>query len=301
MEPERLALYTTVYPGVERYLPDWYRSVQAQTDKNFDLWIGVDSLTEDQVIEAIGQDPRARWFKAHDDVTPAAIRQGAIEEIIQSYPAVVFVDSDDLLEPSRVEAARNDLRTWDVSACALHIIDESGRKLGATFGLLEVDDLRALLPRYNVFGLSNTAYRSDMLRGCLPLPDGCDLIDWQLATRAWLLGAKLHFDSIPRMSYRQYSANIARVIPPYTPEYVLLATRRVLGHYRDLLEGGSLFPDRSNGMLDAARSRAEEFERSIAHSPRILGSYVDALNRLRPRYVWWWCVAHPDLENLWKN
>ena len=29
----RLALYTTVYPGVERYLADWYASVRRQTDR----------------------------------------------------------------------------------------------------------------------------------------------------------------------------------------------------------------------------------------------------------------------------
>jgi len=28
---------------------------------------------------------------------------------------------------------------------------------------------------------------------------------------------------------------------------------------------------------------------------------VRALNRLPPRYIWWWSVANPELEDLWKS
>src|SRR2546428_10321349 len=54
-----IPLYTTVYPGAEPYLREWYRSVQDQTDRDFDLWIGVDSLSLGQVIAALGEDPPA--------------------------------------------------------------------------------------------------------------------------------------------------------------------------------------------------------------------------------------------------
>ena len=29
----KLAVYTTIYPAVLKYLPEWYKSVQAQTDQ----------------------------------------------------------------------------------------------------------------------------------------------------------------------------------------------------------------------------------------------------------------------------
>ncbi len=35
----KLAVYTTIYPGVEPYLPDWCRSLLGQTDQSSDLWI----------------------------------------------------------------------------------------------------------------------------------------------------------------------------------------------------------------------------------------------------------------------
>src|SRR6266508_5236746 len=97
MASDRLALYTTIYPGVEKYLAAWYNSVSLQTDRHFDLWIGIDSLSTDQVIAALGTEPRATWIVAEAGVSRAQIRQKAIEQMVDAYQAIVFVDSDDLL------------------------------------------------------------------------------------------------------------------------------------------------------------------------------------------------------------
>ena len=35
----KLGVYTTIYPAVLKYLPEWYQSVQKQTDQEFELWI----------------------------------------------------------------------------------------------------------------------------------------------------------------------------------------------------------------------------------------------------------------------
>jgi hypothetical protein len=301
MGSNSLAVYTTVYPGVEKYLEAWTHSICQQTDFNFDLWIGIDSFSVEQVSALIGKDLRPNWVVASDGESPTQIRIKAIKKLAHSYSSVVFVDSDDLLDPSRVEAARASLNYFDVVACALRIIDESGHDLGLIFGSENRKDIDSLLPRYNVFGLSNTAYRAEVLSRCLPLSDESELLDWQLATRAWIGGAALGFDPTPRMLYRQYSSNIARVLPPFNATHILDATRRVLGHYRCLFERVEDWPLKHRNALLAASERAQSFHRSISHSSETLGKYVNALDRLRPRYVWWWCVAHPELEHIWKN
>jgi len=76
-----LALYTTIYPGVERYLRDWYRSVLAQTDQTYQLWIGLDALDIRSVVNAMGGEPKATWVMAEPGETPAQIRQRAFEQI----------------------------------------------------------------------------------------------------------------------------------------------------------------------------------------------------------------------------
>ena len=302
MSVERLALYTTVYPGVEPYLADWYQSVQRQTDKDFDLYIGVDSLRPEEITEAIGGLPLATLLPNTPGTSSAQIRTAALERLVDKYDVVVLVDSDDLLHPSRVSAARAALRKHDLAGCALSLIDEHGRDLGLTFGPASKADYDGLLPRYNIFGLSNTAYRTHTLRRCLPVPEDCVLIDWLLATRAWASGAALAFDPAARMSYRQYANNTASVLPPFTAQQILRATQLVVEHYRLLFTTSQLEVVVSHQVtLSTEFRRAECFHKAITAKGETLRRYVEALNELKPKYVWWWCVAHPELEDIWKN
>ncbi len=298
---DRLAVYTTVYPAMEKYLTEWYKSVQMQTDDNFDLWISLDMLSVSRVVSLLGVEPRATWVIAAEGDSPAQVRERAIKQMIDQYPAVIFVDSDDLLHPSRVESARRAIAKHDVAGCALNIMDEQGNDLGVVFGPEAGEDATGMLPRHNVFGLSNTAYRSVVLRKCLPVMKECLLIDWLFATRAWMMDAKMWFDPVPRMSYRQYSTNVARVLYPFSASDVMKATERVRIHYTCVLADESkLALDRKHLIKDAS-TRVEQFYQSIYSSSVTLDKYVTQLNQLPPRYVWWWSVANPALEDTWKN
>lgn len=202
MEREPLAVYTTVYPAAAPFLAEWYASVRAQTDTNFDLWIGVDSMTREQVVQAMGSLLQAQLRHGAPGDSPARIRRIAASEIAAQYPAVIFVDSDDVLEPERVAAARRSLAVADVTGCALRVVDRHGLDVGFTFGPGTATVDCEFLARWNVFGLSNTAFRSEVLRECLPFDDDCVLIDWLLATRAAASGARVAFDPEPQMRYR---------------------------------------------------------------------------------------------------
>ena len=296
----RFAVYTTVYPAAERFLPAWHESVCAQTDRNFDLWIGLDGLTPGQVAPRLGASDSITWVEGRPGASPAQIRNIALRRIVDSYPAVVLVDSDDLLAPERVAGARAALATGDLNACGLRLMDEDGCPSHRMFGVPRDTDLDALLPSYNVFGLSNTAYRAETLGKCLPVPDDCVLIDWLLATRAWWHDAHLTIDPAPRMWYRQYRDNTARVVGPFSPDEVLRATALVLEHYRMVLSEAAESSAPKVRRVAAARARTERFSRAITESRALLLEYVERLNDLTPASVWWWCVGHPELESLWR-
>lgn len=299
MTGDKIALYTTVYPGVEKYLADWYKSVIAQTDSNFDIWIGVDGLDVSYIIEGMGTDPCAIWVIANKGDTPAQIRGKAIKKIVDEYYAVIFVDSDDILETTRVEAAKKYLEIGDVNGCAMHIIDEKGRDLGIVFRPPNGIDITKILPRKNIFGLSNTAYRTKILKQCLPIPKDCVLVDWFLATRAWIAGASLGFDFTGRMAYRQHPSNMAGILPPFTSQQILQATKYVINHYDCVLGTGLYFQHRYE--IENACKYVEIFYRAIIDSQEILDKYVGSLNKLRLNRVWWDYVAHQQLEYIWKN
>jgi hypothetical protein len=296
-----LAVYTTVYPGVEKFLPDWYASLRSQTDQDFDLWVGLDGLTPKEAGALMGGEPDVRWAPSQAGDTPATVRERAFEQIVSRHGSVVFVDSDDVLLPDRVAAARAALEASDVAGCALHVVDEDARDTGVIFGTPPGTDWADFLPRYNVFGMSNTAYRSETLARCLPVPPAGRLVDWLLAMRASLLGARLSFDAVPRMKYRQYSGNVARMLPPFRAEDIVSAADRVATHHAGLLDTAWSVPPAKRPRLEAERERVESFRTRMRASEGLLEDYVHELGLLPARPVWWWCVAHPELEWMWNN
>ena len=295
-----LAVYTTVYPGIEPYLKDWCRSVLEQTDRDYQLWIGVDALEPGTIKEALGASVKAIWVAAASGETPAQIRQRAMSQIVRTCDGVVLVDSDDILHPSRVSAARTALQTSDLAGCALRLVDQQGRDLGTTFGLPAQARPENVFPRNNVFGLSNSAFRSDLLRRCLPIPTAAVLVDWYLSTKAWLFGASLSFDPVARMDYRQHSANMAKVCAPFKSAQVARDTERVMQHFQMICSTTleDCIPERIS-KTERVAADVEFFYRQIVLRPNRLEDYVRKLNDLDPAPLWWSCVAHPSLNQMW--
>ena len=297
-----LAVYTTVYPAVEAYLADWSRSLRQQSDQEFDLWIGLDRLGRDSVQKILGVGSEAKWVELPRGGTPAQIRQEALAAIVGKYSEIVLLDSDDVLHPARVAAARRSLQSNELVGCALRLVNKQGEYLGRTFGLpmhLAPDDV---LPRNNVFGFSNSAFRSDLLRRCLPIPADVVLVDWFLATRAWLLGAKLAFDPTAHMDYRQYPTNTARVIYPVAADQIVSDTGHVRRHFQFVLAEVSphALPDRV-ATLRMVAAEIEDFYEDVVLCPTLLDEYVQAFNGLNPVPLWWVTVAYPPLEYMWKS
>ncbi len=153
------------------------------------------------------------------------------------------------------------------------------------------------LPRTNVFGLSNTAYRSDVLRRCLPIPAEAALVDWYLITRAWLQGARLAFDPTPGWTTASTDANMARIRPPFTAERVRADTAlrpRALPAGAGRPRRGRCRPERRE--VREAAADVEAFDQRVVSNAAGLSNYVRALNAAPPPVLWWACVAHPSLR-----
>jgi hypothetical protein len=295
-----LAVYTTVYPGVEAFLASWHRSLREQTDGDFHLWVGLHGIDAAAATKAMGGGVEATWVPAAPTDTPAGIRQRALALIVEDHAGIVLVDSDDLLHPSRVAAARAALAESELGACAMRLVDVRGRDLGVTLGLGPLPSPEAAFPRNNIFGLSNSAYRSTLLRRCLPISTSAVAVDWLLATRAWLLGATMHFDPIVRMDYRQHGENIVRTVGPFDDAQIVRDTELVLHHY-ELVEAQAdprYLPERV-AELRAARGEAVQFCREVIRSRPALAEYRRAINQMQIPPLWWSSVAHPGLRHMW--
>lgn len=295
------ALYTTIYPGCEPYLQAWGQSVNQQSTQEFDVWIGVDALSVGSVENYLGLRQKVNWILFEPGCFPAQIRNAAFNLIVDAYNDVVFVDSDDILYSTRVETAVKCLKTYDIYGCALDLIDKNGKLLDRRFQYSGNGSYDEILPTTNIFGLSNTAYRCNVLKQLLPIPENCVIVDWYLAALGWLKRFKLHFDNQPLMAYRQYDANIARVIKPYTKKQVLRATELVLKHYALLLQNLPEDSDFRGRSIGNAAENVESFYQKMLSDDAIFNKYINALNELNKEHIWWDFVAAPEWEDLWEK
>lgn len=299
----RLVVYTTVYPGVEPFLPDFLQSVHKQTDLNFDLWIGVDTVEIDHVVHAMGLHPQVttHWIRSPQGSSAAEVRMKAWEPLCAAAHAVVLVDSDDVLLPSRVEAARRIIQGFDFAGSALRLVDPALQPLGKTMGAPLDRPADSVLPRHNVFGLSNSVVRTNLLHALLPVPPAAEAVDWYLATVAWLVGARFAFDTAPRMDYRQHATNLTQVCGPYSLERVTWDTNRALRHFTLIRER---IPTAARAerveVLRRVQRDVEIFRDRVVLDPPALKRYVERLNELVLEPVWWTCVAHQSLRDMWQ-
>lgn len=286
---------------MERFLGDWCRSVNQQDCRDFDIWIGVDGVGTETPLSLLDQHIAVTCVSSMAGETPASLRCRAMLEMVARYDAIIFTDSDDLLGPDRVSAAIHGVGSADVYGCALGLMDVDGNDLGLYFGLLEDETPDGILPYRNFLGLSNTAWRSEMLKMCLPVPERCVAMDWLLAVRAWGFGARITFDGTVRMHYRQYGANVACVMPPFSSEQIVRATAVVTEHFRVVTAGGDGFSAQKLHTLQEAAAGIEIFRNTVMSSAAALDRYVTALNKLPPHRLWWLSVAHPALEDIWNS
>jgi hypothetical protein len=289
----KTALYTTIYPAALPYVQAWADSVTAQTDEEFDLWIAVDNLDKTVIPK-----PREniKWFTAQPKDTPAQIREAVFRDMLPYYDAIIFTDSDDVLLPKRVAAAKQGLQNADVYGCAMQLIDTDGKELGLEFNTPRMD-WKTLLVNQNAFGLSNTAYLTKTLKHCLDFPKHTVMVDWLMIMKAQQAKARLYFDTTPHMLYRQYENNTARVLSPYTEAQILKATELVLGHY-EICTGRK--SNVKNPHLQKRQSEVVHFYRNIADE-KVLAGYTKALNAHKKVFLWWECVAHEKLSYIWRS
>lgn len=293
----RTLLYSTIFPASIAYFDSFWQSIKDQTDKDFDICFALDDISQETITSKTGNTPIRFIFGQND--TAASLRERALMKLCPDYDAVILVDSDDVLLPTRVSAAKEALETNDVYACALNLINEQGQALNKTFSCPVIASWEGFLSKVNVYGFSNTAYRSELLSQLFPIPRETVMVDWLVATKALALGANLYFDTSPHMLYRQYDNNTARVLSPYKAEQITKASALVLHHYGYALEDDIIKSKAS--LVTLLKERQQELTQfsKLLEEPEQLERYTGALNELKDVFMWWECIAHPDLEILW--
>ena len=62
----------------------------------------------------------------------------------------------------------------------------------------------------------------------------------------------------------------------------------------------NVLPDRW-AQIQEVTADVQLFSEQVVSQPKKLEAYLRNLNTLEPQAVWWWDVAHPALQWMWKE
>lgn len=211
----KISLVLYVYPRIEKYLNDLIRSINNQSNKEFDVIIFNDNAKN---LDGLFKDLEIQYSIV--DVTGSInqIRFNSLR-IIGALKSeyVIFQDSDDFMAENRIEENLKALRNHDLVVNDLSLVNENSqilensywaKRLGNDF---EFDE--KFLRDKNIVGLGNTSIKKSLLMdprlnfSALPLA-----FDWFLFYQIFKLNnLKALFITNTTTYYRQHQENIAGI------------------------------------------------------------------------------------------
>jgi len=204
-----IAFATTFYPMPESYISSFFESLNCQSFMGFDLVILNDNYG-----------PLKKYIKAYPNLniielkysnTPAKNREFLLKYIKKaSYEIIVLGDSDDVFDSKRVEKSLNKLESADIVVNDVSLFDNHGY-----FEMLYMSNRIknnsiidfSFIRTKNIFGLSNTAFKLDILE-TIHFDDNIVALDWYLFSLLLQSKAKAVFTSETYTGYRQHNRNI---------------------------------------------------------------------------------------------
>jgi len=95
---------------------------------------------------------------------------------------------------------------------------------------------------------------------------------------------------------------MAPICFPFVANQVIRDTKKVREHYSLLLASPmeNVLPDRW-AQVEEVATDVQLFSEQVVSQPKRLEDYLRNLNTLEPQVVWWWDVAQPALQWMWKD
>ncbi len=283
-----------IYPGVEKYLPDYARSLLAQTDQEFDLMLIND-----------GADPELRqlfpvntiWLNNTGSYSPAKIRQLLMENARQSgYEQLIWTDSDDYFSNNRVAESKRLLKTHDFVFNELVVVDQSGTILQDKYlTSIKIHDTvsshRELLDR-NFIGLSNSALNLSTADG-IAIPSTIIAVDWWIYSLLVIRGLRGKFLPEASTFYRQHTGNMIGLAQQLTVDSLRMGVSVKLAHYASLVNFGD-----DNGLRDVSAMAREALGQMQTLAEQIKSNtfcehYINGVNDTKEFFTGWWSGIVP--------
>ncbi|MCL5260308.1 MAG: glycosyltransferase [Gammaproteobacteria bacterium] len=279
-----------VYPGSEKFLDDFFKSLQAQTIKDFDVYIINDELENFIFFKKKFKNLKIIDINYHN--SPVKIREFGINLVLnKKYDLIIFGDADDYFAENRIEVVVNYLQNYDVVVNDLHLVSVNKNMLYNNYLSNRVADESVIdldfIKEKNLLGFSNTAIRGDILNK-INLPEGIIAADWYFFSRILMLTKKIAiFTNKTATYYRQHQNNIAG-FKEMDKKYIPHAINVKLLHYRELAKRDARFKT-----LEVLLEKL----RSTAGDPIFLNKYFEYLRACNIKNPLWWEMIKTNKES----
>lgn len=283
--PGKTAFFSVVFPGVAPFFQAFLESLNAQTDKDFDLYLFNDGWVEcESLVRAASRLERVLIV---DFGCPSAeIRPRAISFLEgRGHVAVVFGDADDCFAEDRIEKVCRLLEKAEMVVNDLSLIDAEGRLLTPRYlanrfaegAPVTFEHLRCA----NMCGLTNMAVRASVLPSISALGPADDLIalDWFWFGALLFRGCGCMFTTATVSFYRQYEKNLAG-LGALTASGIRRGIEVKVRHYRRM---ATLVPEMA-GLAERFAVLGAHVDRDPAFSLR----YLDRRKAAARSFPLWW-------------
>jgi len=276
------AVFTVVYPGVECFLNDYFRSLSDQTKKDFDVFIVNNGIKGfDRFLRKYPQ-LSVTVFESHG--SPIKVRENGLNMVAQhGYDDVIFTDSDDYFDEHRIERTVGYLRSQLVVINDLHLVDAKSKHIDSGYlsrrlmqgSFINADDLVEM----NVCGFSNMAMKGNLLDGHALFDENIIALDWYFFTHLLMGGVRAVFvDDI--FTYYRRHANSMALLSGDNETDVLKGVAVKMAHYRAMA--------RENQRYAHLSAEYEAMDERVACDTAFKDEYVKRICSHMPRNALWW-------------
>jgi len=203
-----VAFLTTIFPMEEQFLIDFFDSLSKQTYKNFDVIVVNDGYEDfDKIKEKYCE---LNVVELPCLKTPAKNREFGINFCKdEQYEVLIFGDSDDYFSDNRIELSLSALNNNDIVVNDVSLFDDSGIYETMYMSNRLQDDSKIsfeYIQDKNIFGLSNTAIKLDILEEVV-FDEDLVAVDWYLYKGLLKNRSNAVFINKAITYYRQYKDN----------------------------------------------------------------------------------------------
>jgi len=276
----KVAFFSVVYPGVESFLDDFFKSLMIQSFKNFDLIIINDGLHNLDVFISKYSDLHIKII-SFTDVIPKIREYGMNYLIANKYDIIIFGDSDDYFNLNRVETSVELLKRYDIVVNDLSLVKNNEvfckNYISSRCSNMQEIDYN-FIENKNIFGFTNTAIRAQIIKQ-MSFNKNIKAVDWFFFSTLLYNDISAVFTNNTTTFYRQHSSNIAGINKVNSTNLIPHLEVKI-NHYTEMQKTDQKYTNLCESYKDSLSQ--------VLNNKDYFHSYLVTLQSQEPKHHLWW-------------